>query len=201
MNILLDGLPDTVTIGGREYPIETDFRAGIAFEILVQKGETRLNEIMRPWYGKYGYPRDVDGAVEAALWFYRCGEDKDTTQDEKANRRPQNAKQGYSFEVDADALLSSFWQAYKIDLSTEALHWWAFRSLMRGLPDECEFQKRIYYRTVNLKDLPKKERERVAKIRAKIAIEKQGGKMTLAERNAQMREYVKRRQDEASKGG
>lgn len=201
MNILLDGLPDTVTIGGREYPIETDFRAGIAFEILVQKGETRLSEIMRPWFGKCGYPRDVDGAVEAALWFYRCGEDKDTTQSENANRRPQNAKQGYSFEVDADALVSSFWQAYKIDLSTEALHWWVFRSLMRGLPDECEFQKRIYYRTVNLKDLPKKERERVAKIRAKIAIEQQGGKMTLAERNAQMREYVKRRQDEASKGG
>jgi hypothetical protein len=70
---------------------------------------------------------------------------------------------------------------------------------MFGLPDECEFSKRIYYRTCDLKGLSKKERERIVKIRKQIAIENTGGKMTLEERNAQMREYVKRRYKETAK--
>lgn len=197
MNILLEGLPDTVTIGEYEYPIETDFRAGIAFELAVQRGDNSLEAWLKPWFGEYGYPRDLKGAIKAAEWFYSCGVTKDITKEEKAAKEAKSAKQGYSFDVDADALLSSFWQAYRIDLSTERLHWWVFRKLMFGLPDECEFSRRVYYRTCELKDLPKKERERIVKIRNKIAIENTGGKMTLAERNTQMREYVKRRHKEA----
>lgn len=198
MNILLEGLPDTVTIGEYEYPIETDFRAGIAFELAVQRGDNSFEAWLKPWF-KHGYPYDLEGAIKAAVWFYSCGKTSDITKDEKAEKQATKGAQAYSFEVDADALLSSFWQAYRIDLSSERLHWWVFRMLMNGLPEECEFSKRIYYRTCNLKDLPKKERERIVKIRNKIAIEKTGGKMTLAERNTQMREYVKRRHKEANK--
>lgn len=197
MSILLEGLPNTVTIGEYEYPIETDFRAGIAFELAVQRGDNSLEAWLKPWFGEYGYPQNLEGAIKAAVWFYSCGVTKDITKDEKPNKEAKPSKQGYSFDVDADALLSSFWQAYRIDLSTERLHWWVFRKLMFGLPDECEFSRRVYYRTCELKDLPKKERERIVKIRNKIAIENTGGKMTLAERNTQMREYVKRRHKEA----
>lgn len=198
MNILLDRLPDTVTIGECEYPIDTDFRAGIEFELAVQRGENSLEAWLSPWFGRY-YPKDIDGAIKAAVWFYSCGKTADITQDEKPGKAAENAKQGYSFEVDADALLSSFWQAYKIDLTTAHLHWWVFRKLMFGLPDDCEFSRRVYYRTCDLKGLPKKERERIVQIRNKIAIKNTGGKMTLEERNTQMREYVKRRHIEASK--
>lgn len=197
MNILLEGLPDTVTIGEYEYPIETDFRAGIAFELAVQRGDKSLEAWLKPWFGRFGYPRDTEGAVKAAVWFYSCGAAKDMPEPNKPDNEAKSKKQGYSFEVDADALLSSFWQAYRIDLSTEYLHWWVFRKLMFGLPDECEFSRRVYYRTCDLKDLPKKERERIVKIRNKIAIENKSGKMTLEERNTQMREYVKRRHKEA----
>ena len=196
MNIILDGLPDTVEIGGNTYPIETDFRAGIAFELAVQRGEQSIRAWLEPWFPD-GCPRDVEGAIKAAVWFYSCGVTKDITKDEKTHRGATNAKQGYSFDADADALISSFWQTYNIDLTTERLHWWVFRKLMFGLPDECEFSKRVYYRTCDLKDLPKKERERITKMRNKIAIEKPGGKMTLEERNTQMRDYVKRRHKEA----
>lgn len=197
MNVLLDRLPDTVTIGEYEYPIDTDFRAGIEFELAVQNGENSLEAWLAPWFGNYGYPQDIEGAIKAAVWFYSCGKTKDITKDTKAADRATKGVQGYSFDVDADALLSSFWQAYRIDLTTARLHWWVFRKLMFGLPDECEFSRRIYYRTCDLKGLSKKERERIVKIRNKIAIENKGGKMTLAERDTQMREYVKRRHKEA----
>lgn len=196
MNILLDRLPDSVTIGEYEYPVDTDFRAGIAFELAVQSGDNSLEAWLKPWFGER-IPFDVEGAIKAAVWLYSCGKTEDITQEEKPAKEASKGSQAYSFEVDADALLSSFWQAYRIDLSTESLHWWVFRKLMFGLPDECEFSKRIYYRTCDLKGLPKKERERIVKIRKQIEIKNPGGKMTLAERNAQMREYVKRRHKEA----
>lgn len=197
MNILLDALPDSVTIGEYEYPVDTDFRAGIAFELAVQRGDKSIEAWLNPWFGNRGYPYDLEGAIKAAVWLYSCGKTVDITKDEKPGKQASKGAQAYSFEVDADALLSSFWQAYRIDLTTECLHWWVFRKLMFGLPDECEFSKRIYYRTCDLKGLSKKERERIVKIRKQIAIENTSGKMTLEERNAQMREYVKRRYKEA----
>lgn len=71
-----------------------------------------------------------------------------------------------------------------------------------GLPEESGFKKRIYYRTCELRDLPKKERERIVKIRKQIEIApRSGGQITLSERNAKMREFVKRRSSEIQKGG
>jgi len=201
VNILLDRLPEEVEIRGRLYPIETDFRAGIRFELMAQAGEQDLRKLLAPWFETVGYPYNAQDALEAALWFYKCGTETDTTEDEKADTGEHRAtKQGYAFDIDADAIYTSFYQAYNIDLSTVYLHWWAFRKLLMGLPEESEFMKRIYYRTCDLKDLPKKEKQRIAKIRKKIEIKKSGEKMTLAERDAQMRDYVKRRLENAFKG-
>ena len=36
VNILIDRLPETVEIGDMEYPIRTDFRVSILFELLMQ---------------------------------------------------------------------------------------------------------------------------------------------------------------------
>jgi hypothetical protein len=67
-----------------------------------------------------------------------------------------------------------------------------------GLPEDSNFKKRIYYRTCNLKDLPKKEQKRIASIRKEIEIKiaEKGGKITLEERNKQMLDYVIKRSNE-----
>ena len=36
INILTDSLPKTVSICGKDYPINSDFRAAVEFEILIQ---------------------------------------------------------------------------------------------------------------------------------------------------------------------
>lgn len=198
-NILLDRPPETVCIGGTEYPIKTDFRAGVAFELAVQQGEKRLFELLRIWYGD-NIPMDIDGATDAALRFYRCGTEKDTAEEEKpatGQRKPE--KQAYSFEVDADAIVSSFWMAYGIDLSTASLHWWLFRHLLFGLPEDTEFQKRVYIRTVDTKDMSRKQKQSIERQRKRLAI-KHGSNMTLEERNRRMVDYVNKRMSEATKG-
>ena len=75
--------------------------------------------------------------------------------------------------------------------------------MLEGLPDDSEFKQRIYYRTCDTKGMSKKEKDRILKIRASIEIKKENnnGKLTLAERNAQMLDYVNKRTKEAQKGG
>lgn len=194
MNILTDRLPETVTVGGHEYEINTDFRAGIAFELMVEKGEENIYNLLRPFFPKRR-PIDIREALEAVLFFYRCGAEAEPKQD-----KPTKSKQAYSFSVDGETIFSDFWRFYGLDLSVVTLHWWAFRALLSGLPDDSGYKQRVYYRTCDLGGLPKKERERINNIRKHIEITSEGrGKMTLAERNAQMLAYATKRSREANK--
>lgn len=193
MNILFDKLPNKVRIGSEVVEINTDFRAGVEFEALVERGETRTSALLRPFY-RNGIPKDVAGAAEAALWFYRCGAEK---REETAKEAFVSNKQAYSFDIDADAIFADFRRFYSIDLSVERLHWFVFRALLAGLPDDSDFKRRIYYRTCDLKGMSKKERERITKIRAQIQIKTEtGAKLTIEERNARMLAYVKKRTTE-----
>ena len=161
-----------------------------AFEIMLEHREENVFNLLRPFFPG-GIPRDIAGALEAVILFYSGGAKPE-------EKEKGSTKRVYSFDIDAETIFSDFWQFYKIDLSTERLHWFVFRSLLFGLSEESGFKKRIYYRTCNLKNLPKKERERIMKIRKQIEIVDKvtGGKMTLEERNAKMKAYVRKRSKE-----
>ena len=192
MNVLTDTLPTTVDINGRNYPINTDFRAGIEFECSTLHTVEDVYKILTLYFG-YKFPEDIRGAIEAISKFYACGEKP--TQEEK-----RNTKQAYSFEVDSSVIFADFWNYYNIDLSQEGLHWWVFRALLLGLPEKSEFKQRTYYRTCDTKGMSKKEKERIMKIRKRIEIKGKEVKLSLEERNAQMKAYVSKRQKELQRG-
>lgn len=193
MNILTDRPPTTIEIGGQTYPIRSDFRTGIAFELAVEVGEENIYKLLKLYLDKI--PKDITATVDAVLWFFRCGAEKEKKEGKGSN------KQGYSFSTDSTAIYSDFLCYYKIDLSSADLHWWTFKALLFGLPEESNFKKRVYYRTCDLKKLPKSERERIKKIRNQLEIKtsKKRGKMTLDERNRKMLEYVAQRSATANK--
>lgn len=194
MNILSDKLPEGVKVNGTFFYLNTDFRAGIKFDLMLEAGESDVLKILRLFFPEE-CPKDIVGALEAISVFF-AGKELP-----KKDETVKKEKRSYSFNTDAETIFADFWQYYRIDLSTEYLHWFAFKALLEGLPDESGFKRRIYYRTCNLKDLPKKEKERIGKIRKLINIEQEErGKMTLAERNAQMLAYVQKRANE-TKGG
>lgn len=196
MNALIDRPPAYAVANGRRFQIDTDFRAAVAFEILIEKGEEDALKLLKPFYPQ-GLPEDMEGAVAAALWFYRCGEDIPERKEKVANKAP-----AYSFEFDADVILADFWNYYGVDLSNDFLHWWTFRALLAGLPDDSGYKQRIYYRTCETKGLPKGEQARINRIRKAIAIDRKNNKkLTLEERNALMLDYVARRSEEAAKEG
>lgn len=191
MNILTDYLPSSVKIGDTSFDIETDFRAGVSFSLMLETGEDNVYKLCKPFFPN-GLPLDISGAVEAVIYFFRGGE---ITED---NAPKQPNKPAYSFNVDSEAIYADFWRYYNLDLSQDNLHWWTFRSLLMGLPEDSNFKMRIYYRTVKLSDLPKKEQKRIANIRKQIEIKtvEKGGKLTLEQRNKQMLDYVIKRSNE-----
>lgn len=188
MNILVDQLPEVVKVGGSAFDLETDFRAGISFYLLVEAGENDPLKLCAPFFPN-GMPYNISGAVDAVVYFIRGGEES------AGDKVQKSSKPAYSYSVDSEAIYADFWRFYNVDLSADSLHWWTFRSLLMGLPEDSNFKTRIYYRTCNLNDLPKKEKQRIAKIRKEIEIKtpETDNKITLEQRNKNMLDYVRKR--------
>lgn len=193
MTAVFERPPESVEIGGTAYPINTDFRAGIELECAVLHDRIDLTQLLQMYYPR-GIPADVEGAVDAMMRFYRCGSAEDPQDEGKSKAQPLRA---YDFEQDADAIYAAFRAVYDIDLDTAQLHWWTFRRLLRGLPEDCEFMRRIYVRTADLSQMGKEQRKSIQKLRNKYALRKGGKRMTLAERNAAMLEYAAKRLEAA----
>ncbi len=173
MNILIDdmGYPDQAIVNGERYEIRTNFRTSILFELMMQ--DDGLDARTKVWKGLNLYfpviPDDLSAAVDAALWFYRCGREETMLQKRMAERKGK--KQVYSFEHDAGRIYAAFLLAYKIDLQdVEYMHWWRFRYLFESLPKDCEFVRAMEYRSVELDKVPEGQKEWYGKMKRMYAL-------------------------------
>lgn len=162
MNILIDDIeyPDQAEINGVPYEICTNFRTSILFELMMQ--DDSLDEHTKVWKALELYypviPADLGAAVDAALWFYRCGKEETTVQKRIASRRGKNRI--YSFEHDAGLIYAAFLLSYGIDLQDIAyMHWWKFRFLFNSLQKDCEFVRAMEYRSIDITDKMSKEQK------------------------------------------
>mgnify|MGYP001372027366 FL=1 len=154
MNILIDLLPEHVEIDGKKYPINTDFRISILFELLMQDrtilDREKIYMALDLYYPQI--PHNLEQAVDKMLWFYRCG--KDDEDDSVKNGSPAGSRKAsmiYSFEHDAEYIYSAFLDQYGIDLQDiEHLHWWKFRALFKGLKDDNLICKIMGYRSIEI---------------------------------------------------
>ena len=78
MSLLTERLPDSVEVGGREWPIEPDFRLMVELENLVMhdNGEDLagpLAALLQRFY-RGRIPGDVEAATDQMLFFFRCGQ-------------------------------------------------------------------------------------------------------------------------------
>lgn len=160
MNILIDVLPESVTVDGEEYEIRTDFRTSMLFELLMQDNEVKPQDKTKKALKLYYpvIPANINEAVEAILWFYRCGKE------DNPQRQKINAKKGktrvYSFEYDDDYIYAAFMTQYGIDLQDiEYMHWWKFRAMFHSLTNQNEFVKIMEYRSIEIKSDMSKEQQ------------------------------------------
>ena len=174
-NILIDELPQTVTIDNKEFPISTNFRTFILFEMLLSDNSLsdrrKMEEMINLFFVEETPERITEEVINSIIDFYRCG--KQETRKQKAVRRTvKNKKKVYDFECDDAYIYAAFVSAYNIDLNEiDYLHWWKFKALFNGLPSDCEFVKIMGYRaadTTAIKD--NKERSRILKLQALYAL-------------------------------
>lgn len=187
-------LPETVEIGGETVSINSDFRVGVAIENeMTGEKPDGVGLLLLFYNGKM--PKDLHAAVNEMIRFYAHSEEQ------KLSCSGGGKGRWYDFEQDADALHASFLSAYNIDLSKAKLHWWTFRRLMLNLPPDTPFMQRVRYRTADLKKLGKEERKHYKKMRALYAIKnREAPRMTAEERDAALREKIRKRYEDAQKG-
>ena len=186
-------LPDSVEIDGEQVRIDPDFRVGVAIETELLSQSPDVYGLLTAFYPD-GIPTDVEAAADKMIWFYAHTESAEPNEDAPKSK----GGRWYDFTQDADALLASFQQAYSIDLERDNLHWWKFRRLMFGLPQDTPFMQRVHYRVADIEKLPKEQRKHYRKMRRLYALKQpERTKLTAAERDAAMKERVRKRFEEA----
>lgn len=181
-NYLLKGLPDTVTVSGRPFSIFTDWRDWVQFSAMLSDRdltEEELVEGMLCWYTD-DIPKNIPAAVQALGWFYAAGVDDNALGGDRkgrgvGQRRDAGKAPCFDYAYDAPYLYAAFRECYGMDLlRIPHLHWWEFRWLFCGLPEECALVKRIGIRATDLSQIKvKEERIRIRKQQRAIAIPQQ----------------------------
>lgn len=187
-------LPESVDIDGKSVTIDADFRVGVAIETELLSNEPDVLGLLMAFYPD-GIPADIEAAADRMIWFYAHTDSAENEDEDTTRGKPGR---WYDFTQDADVLLASFQQAYGIDLEKDSLHWWKFRRLMFGLPNDTPFMQRVHYRVADIDKLPKEQRKHYRKMKRMYALKQpERRKMTAEEHNAAMKERVRKRFEEA----
>ena len=161
--------PETITVEGVKYAVETDFRMWISFQSIMtgRAGDEEKAAQVYALMERLGLPAS-EAALEAMVDFFEGASADRAGAGE--SRTP-----AFDFERDSAYIYSAFLAAYEIDLTTARLHWWKFKALFQALPDDCEICKIMRYRTVDLKDVPKSQKQFYRQMKARYALPKRLG--------------------------
>ena len=178
MNIMFESFPDTVRVERRDYEIVTDFREWIKLSELLENTErltSRILNMIMDWY-LVPPPQNTEMALyalgeflgaEAIHPFFDDSADQDD--DEETKSHPDKL---FSYSEDAIYIYSAFRAVYGIDIEEiEYMHWWKFRALFDGLPEDTEIKQRMHYRGVDLNEIrDKEEKKRIKRIKNQIRL-------------------------------
>lgn len=155
MSILSSPLPDYVTIDGKNYAVNTDFKVWISLEGIIFNSDIsmpkRIAKVLSLCY--IDLPPSLDKALDKIIEFYNYMEKRNNSRDKyniKGNRN-------FSFEEDAPYIYSAFLKEYNIDLLKTDMHWWIFLSLFKSLGQDNRLFEIIKYRTIDISKIKNKE--------------------------------------------
>lgn len=160
---LQEQLPDSVTVGRRRYKADFDFRNVLRLmEILQDDGLT--DEAREMLAAKCIVKHPGEGVLQEIKKIIFS-----------ENTAQKTHKRVTSFEQDAGLIRAAFWQAYKIDLYTEKLHWLQFQELLQALPEDTQYMNVVSIRARPMPSPTKynrDEREWLRKAKEQYALKK-----------------------------
>lgn len=160
---LQDRLPDGVTVDGKFYKLDFDFR-----NVLKMMDELARDDIM-PEAREYNALKCLTKRPKNSSKVL------DAVRDILFQKRPKkDAKKVTDFVQDAGMIRAAFRQAYGIDLYTEKLHWIEFSELLNAIPEGSRYAEVVGIRARPMPAATKwnaEERNWLAKAKAEVAIE------------------------------
>ena len=159
-DLLTDALP-TVWHGRR---IDPDFRHMVRLSAAYSYGEVEADpvafalQLCGQFYTERFSPSDLQEKYSWLIEFYRAGEQ---AAEPAAAKHASGHDTGPAFDYRCDApyIVAAFQRLYGIDLTTERIHWFRFRALLRGvIGEDCMFSRIINWRTADLTDKSPEER-------------------------------------------
>lgn len=163
--MLHEKLPDSVTVNGRRYRLDLDFRNVLRMMDVMDRKDllpgarayVALKCVMkRP-------PKDaapVLAAVNALLF--------------PARKKPEKREKLTDLKRDADLIRAAFLQSYGVNLWRDRLHWFEFSGLLACIPGGSRYADIIGIRARPMPEATKynaKEREWLMKAKAEYAVE------------------------------
>ncbi len=198
MNLLLiNGLPEEY----KGIPISPDFRNMIQVDLILrEEGVSDTEKTMAALGQLYPQiPDDLELALEGLTWFFSRGDSGTGKENNKGPDGGTPPPRAFDYEQDANLIYAAFYATYGISLTTvEFLHWWEFLALFEGLPEDTLIKRVMYWRTVNLSQLPKEERKHVRKMRQLFALKSEPqAELTPEELAEKAREDLAQRYEQA----
>lgn len=165
-NMFLESLPRSIRIGDIDYPIRTDFRTWIKVESILKDSNipdgfklSMIYIICDLFYGNKDISTEsIDAVFDGIFSFWRMYKPVN----EKAKISHDIA---YSYDNDFDLIVSAFKQQYGINLFSDDMHWFEFKSLFDGLSESTMFRKIVGYRTVDLSKVSKEQKKEYAELK------------------------------------
>lgn len=166
--------PEYVKVGDKKYKINTDFRVAIECNNIAQ--DDNISDYERPLaiiyklFGDEGLDNSQDWEKLLELGIKYLTLNKDTSDVDN------NTEIDMDFNEDMDYIEASFMSDYRIDLTTEKMHYWKFYNLLEGLSNSelgncCVLNRVRNLRTFDLSQIKdNKERERLAKAKEMVAL-------------------------------
>lgn len=135
-NPLIDRTPESVTVNGRYYRIETDYRTVLAYMRLIQDQDTEDQDKtilgLSLFYGDNINPEDIEYLAAYLRHFINRGAEQQEDETAGGTKPPKI----FDLLADSGRIFAAFIQIYKINLRKASVHWWIFCELLEGLPDE-----------------------------------------------------------------
>ena len=177
-------LPTTLTVGGKEIPIRTDYRVALDCFLALTDIEldeyNRVMELLECLYEEPIDPQYWTEAIQQAMWYLNGGEPERA----RDTKQPVVVSWSQDFNLIAAPISKIIGQDIR---GMEHLHWWTFLSAYMGIGD-CLFSQVVAIRDKRArgKKLDKSDREFYRRNREIIDIKKP---MTETEENI-LKEWV-----------
>ena len=119
-------LPHTVTVRGRLYDIQTDYRYWLRFSEHIREKDARTIDFDYMYITKK--PEDRQAGINALIDFLQPKTE--------LPRRTGDERTVLDYKLDAPYIYAAFYERYSIDLfEVKNLHWHKFLALLRGIHD------------------------------------------------------------------